>query len=237
MEKYYVYGHFDNNGNCHYIGKGSVNRAWTYCQRSKRWREIFSNSKPVVKIFKNRLTEKEAYEIEAHLISEHIKKGHDLINIAIGGYGKDCFDGRSKKIFSDMRKGDKTWTYGKKRPESTRKLISETKRKNPDKSISKYWLGKKRDPLLIKKMCEASQSEESKIKRYGTRIGVKLSEEHRKKIYDSSNKKPIFCSNGIKYESINDAARSLGLSCGRISEVANGIRNSAKGLKFSFGEI
>jgi hypothetical protein len=233
---FYVYGHFDDAGNCRYIGKGCKNRAYMFLQRSKRWYQTFSGAFPIVKIFESGLSEEQAFDREIFHISEQLKNNADLINVASGGYGKGSFDERSHKIFSEMRKGDKTWTFGKERPEETRRLISETKRNNPEKSIARYWSGRKRDPDLIKKMFIASQAPESKLKRYSKMIGRKLTEEHKEKIRLSLKKKTIICSNGEKYDSINDAARKTGLSCGRISEVANGKRKSAKGLIFSFGE-
>jgi hypothetical protein len=233
---FYVYGHFDDNGNCRYIGKGCKNRAYMFLQRSKRWYQAFSGAFPIVKIFESGLSEEQAFDREIFYISEQLKNNADLINVASGGCGKGSFDERSYKIFSEMRKGDKTWTYGKERPEETRRLISETKRKNPEKSIARYWSGRKRDPEFIKKMSLASQIDDAKSKRYSKMIGRKLTDEHKEKIRSSLKKKQIFCSNGNIYDSINDAARKTGLSCGRISEVANGLRKSANGLVFRFGE-
>lgn len=234
MSDFYVYGHFDEDGNCCYIGKGRRKRAWRFCQRSNRWSDKFKDRKPTVVIFEQNLTEEKAYMKEIEYISNALNSGYDLVNVTSGGESINGWDERASRLLSEMRKGNKTWTFGIPRPESTRKKISETKRLNPDKSIARPWLGKKRDIEHMKNMSLISQSEESKMKRYGHRKGRKLSEEHKNAIRKSIHKKPLLCSNGKKYESINGASKELNISAGRISEVLNGIRKSAKGLHFSF---
>lgn len=237
MSDFYVYGHFDEDGNCCYIGKGRLIRAWRFSQRSKRWFDKFKDRKPTVVIFEQNLTEEKAYIKEIEYISKALNSGYDLVNITGGGNLGNGWDERASKLLSEMRKGNKTWTFGIPRPDSTRKRISETKRLNPDKSIARPWLGKKRDVEHMKKMSFMSQSEESKTKRYGHRKCRKLSEEHKNAIRKSITKKPLVCSNGKKYESINDASRQLNISAGRISEVLNGVRKSAKGMQFNFDEV
>lgn len=180
---FYVYAHLDNSGNCRYIGKGSNNRAWCFLQRSKRWTTVFGGSMPNVKILEKNLTEEKAYERECFFISEYLKTGSDLINVTAGGDLKNgIWDERATTILSEMRQGDKHWSYGIPRPETTREKISATKQANPETSIARPWLGKKRDPDLIKKMVLASQHPESKIKRYAHRVGIKHTPEHRAKV-------------------------------------------------------
>lgn len=104
-----------------------------------------------------------------------------------------------------------------------------------NKPVARYWLGKSRDPELIKKMSAASQTPESKEKRYAGRRGRPLSLNHRKAIQEGSttNKKVKCLETGAVYNSINEAARSAGLTCGRVSEVIAGKRKTAKGLTFA----
>jgi hypothetical protein len=230
MSDFYVYGHFDEDGNCCYIGKGRLRRAWTFCQRSNRWVDKFKDRKPTVVIFEQNLTEEKAYMKEIEYISKALNSCYDLVNVTSGGNLDKGWDKRASEILSEMRKGNKTWTFGIPRPESTRKKISESKRLNP----ARPWLGKKRDVEHMEKMSLMFQNEESKLKRYGHRKGRKLSEEHKNAIRKSVHKKPLTCSNGMKYESISGASKELNISAGRISEVLNGIRKSAKGLHFSF---
>lgn len=233
--EFYVYAHFDEQNNCRYIGKGKANRAWSFDQRSKRWNTVFGEKKPTVKLLKEKLTEQEAFESEIHFISKSLKSGDQLINVTAGGSQYELWDERARSLLSEDRKGEKTWTYGIPRPAETRAKISATKRANPEESIARYWAGKKRDPELIKKLVAAAHTPEALKKSADKKRGKKHSEEHKLKIKESSEKKSIFCiTTGEEFESINEAARVKGISCGRISEVVNGVRKSAKGLQFKF---
>jgi hypothetical protein len=232
--EFYVYAHFDEQNNCRYIGKGKANRAWVFDQRSKRWETVFGENKPIVKILKENLTEQESLEFEIHFISSALKDGEPLLNVTAGGESFNGWDDRARALLSEDRKGEKTWTYGIPRPEETRAKISATKRANPERN-ARYWAGKKRDPELIKKLVAAAHTPEALKKSADKKRGKKHSEEHKRKIKESSQKKIIVCiTTGEEFESINEAGRIKGISCGRISEVVNGIRKSAKGLQFKF---
>lgn len=50
----------------------------------------------------------------------------------------------------------------------------------------------------------------------------------------SYNRKPIICSNGVKYESAREAARELGLSSSQICLVLNDKREQTKGHSFKY---
>ena len=110
---FYVYGHFDSKGNIQYVGKGSGQRAYTFCQRSKRWNEVFKVEKPEVRILYENLTEAEAFSFEAEVICKSIEAGHDLINIYEGGKENFSKSERTKKILSDMRSGENCYWFGK----------------------------------------------------------------------------------------------------------------------------
>tara|TARA_R110000868_G_scaffold260795_1_gene518910 strand:- start:2988 stop:3698 length:711 start_codon:yes stop_codon:yes gene_type:complete len=234
---YYVYAHFDQNNSCRYIGKGRTNRAWCFDQRSKRWDAIFQEIKPIVKILDKNLSELDAYQKEAYYISEALKFGEPLLNVAAGGNDSESWDDRARKILSDDRRGEKTWTYGIARPAETREKISATKRANPE-SVARYWLGKKRDPELMARITKASMTPEAIEKRAAKLRGKTHSEEHKKKIRDSSRKKAIICiTTGEEFESMNMAAKTLEISCGGICDVINGKRKSLKGLSFKYKEV
>jgi chemotaxis protein histidine kinase CheA len=234
---FYVYAHFDQNNSCRYIGKGRANRAWAFDQRSKRWDSIFQEIKPIVKILDKNLSELDAYQKEAYHIAEALKFGEPLLNVTAGGESFDGWDERARQLLSDDRKGEKTWTFGKARPQETRDKISATKQANPE-SVARYWQGKKRDPELMARVTKASLTPEAIEKRASQLRGKKHSEEHKKKIKESTHRKKVICvTTGKIFESMNDAAKETGISCGRISEIANGIRKSSKGMVFEFIEV
>lgn len=234
---FYVYAHFDQNNSCRYIGKGRANRAWAFDQRSKRWDSIFQEIKPIVKILDKNLSELDAYQKEAYHIAEALKFGEPLLNVTAGGESFDGWDERARQLLSDDRKGEKTWTFGKARPQETRDKISATKQANPE-SVARYWQGKKRDPGLMARVNKASLTPEAIEKRAAKLRGKTHSEEHKKKIKDSSRKKAIICiTTGEEFESMNMAAKTLGISCGGLCDVVTGKRKSLKGLSFKYKEV
>lgn len=177
-QDFYVYAHFDKDGQCRYVGKGRANRAWTFCQRSKRWRAIFDGFKPIVKLLENDLDEITAFEKECFYVSKFLSEGCDLANIAAGGPGGNSWDQRATEILSEMRRGKGYWR-GKSRTELMKKLKEIQMEKCP-----KPWLGKKRDPELIKKLAQASHTPEinakrEQVKKLGT---YGWTEERRKKL-------------------------------------------------------
>jgi hypothetical protein len=234
---FYVYAHFDQNNSCRYIGKGRANRAWCFDQRSKRWDLIFKEIKPIVKILDEKLSEIEAYQKEAYYISEALKFGEPLLNVAAGGNDAESWDDRARQILSEDRKGEKTWTYGKARPAETRAKISATKRAHPENNV-KYWLGKTRDPELMARITKASMTPEAIEKRAAKLRGRKYSQERKDQIRAALPKKKVICvTTGQEFESINEAARNFNVSSGRISEVVNGKREHVKNMKFVFKEV
>lgn len=184
-DDFYVYAHYDNSGACRYIGKGSLNRAWAFHQRSKAWNDVFSTGLPEVRILEKNMTEIQAFEREAFYVSEFLKADATLTNIAAGGENcKNVWDERSRALLSEMRSGDKHWNYGKTHSEETRRRIAATKQANPETSIARPWLGKKRDPELIKKLVDASHTPSAIAKSIATRKenGWSPSEEQRRKV-------------------------------------------------------
>jgi len=169
-DDFYVYAHLDNRGEIRYIGKGRMNRATTFCQRSKRWLEVFPHRNPRVKFLEKNLTELEAYNREQVWISKAIEDGCALANVARGGI-EGAWDQRSRDILSSMRSGHKHPLFGTKRSKDTIDRMLATKTKND--SFAKYWLGKKRDPELIKKMTAASMTPEAIEKRANQMRGRK----------------------------------------------------------------
>lgn len=214
--KFYVYGHFDRHGQLRYIGKGHGNRAWNSDSRNGVWETVFKAYFPEVRLLAESLSEAESLDLERNKILAERKINTRLINICDGGIG-----GYS---------GERHPLFGTKRSKDTIEKMLATKTQND--SFAKPWLGKSRPVELMKKMSAASQNPESKEKRYAHRRGVPHTQEHKDKIKASSQKTAVICSNGQRFESINDAARKLNLACGRVSEVLNGKRKTANGLSF-----
>lgn len=74
--KFYVYGHYDQDGVLKYVGKGSGYRATDFKKRSNAWRTLFSEITPQVRIFSFFETEELAYDAEELLI----QMSSDVVN-------------------------------------------------------------------------------------------------------------------------------------------------------------
>jgi hypothetical protein len=165
MGLFYVYGHFDKQENLKYIGCGKGVRAIQQAYRSDAWNEYFKDYFPTLKFFKKDLSKEEAFILEKKIIKESREQGINLLNRTDGGQGG------YQKEYHPM--------FGKTHSEETKNKIAASKKLNP----SRYWLGKKRDPELIKKMVAASHSpeaiEKSRLKRIGRKLPIEQVERHR----------------------------------------------------------
>lgn len=156
MDQFYVYGHFDESGECRYIGKGKAGRAWVFTQRSKVWKEFFGDSRPYVEILEDGLTEDESYASEVRLIDKYEEMGCRLLNVCPGGRGGSTWmiTPKVRDYLSSIRKGEKHWAYGKKRSEATREKIRLTKALNPQ---TPHWQGKPRSQETKDKISKANK--------------------------------------------------------------------------------
>lgn len=77
--RFYVYGHFTNDGRLFYIGKGSASRAWSKAGRSDAWGEIASSNGMNVRILYKNLLEDEAIYLEEILIIETTKLTNNIL--------------------------------------------------------------------------------------------------------------------------------------------------------------
>lgn len=183
-EDFYVYAHLDAKEQIRYIGKGRRNRAWTFCQRSKRWEKVFESQFPKVKILEENLSEAVAYEREEHFIAQALLDGQPLVNVATGGF-LSTWDDRAKAMLSEDRKGSNHWCYGIKRPIEVLAKLQAGK----DRYLAKHGhprLGAKLSPEHIAKWTENTHSPEAIAKRVAKMRGRKLSEEHKAKIGKAS---------------------------------------------------
>lgn len=121
MKNYYVYIHYRNDtNNPFYIGKGCGDRAYVKRRRNKYWNNIVNKHGYTIKIYKNNLTEKEAFKLEKELIEKY----KDLCNMTDGGEGSSGFK-HSKETINQLSEFRKTVT-GWKHKESTKNKISKS---------------------------------------------------------------------------------------------------------------
>jgi len=86
MKQFYVYIHYNNNGEPFYVGKGKQNRAYRKSGRSVWWNRIVSKHGLVVEILDYFDTEQEAFNREKSLI-QSLKANYKLCNLTLGGDG------------------------------------------------------------------------------------------------------------------------------------------------------
>jgi hypothetical protein len=166
MNIFYVYIYYHPVTNIpFYVGKGSKKRAWIHLTSKAHNHFIHTIEKirkegnePLVKIYKNNLCEKEAYELEMLLIKKYGKK--------VDGTGCLC---------NKTNGGEGGGVIGRVVSEETRKKMSESQK------------GKKLSEEQIEHLRELGRnvSEEIKKRISITNTGRKLSEETRKKMSDS----------------------------------------------------
>ena len=102
--RFYVYVH-KADGKIFYIGKGTGNRYKDRNGRSKEWNEIVNKSFFTSEIIKGELSENEAFNLESHLIKEHIKNGGVLVNKTSSNHAVKLID---KSVFEGKIKYDES---------------------------------------------------------------------------------------------------------------------------------
>lgn len=92
VSNFYVYEHWrPDTGECFYVGKGHGRRAYQRKSRNQHWRNIVAKLEAAgltydVRIVSVGLTEHEAFDAEARLIS-HWRESAALVNMTSGGEG------------------------------------------------------------------------------------------------------------------------------------------------------
>ncbi|WP_342380393.1 NUMOD3 domain-containing DNA-binding protein [Bacillus thuringiensis] len=122
MEKYYVYTH-ELHGEIIYVGKGQRYRVKEFSKRSKRWKNVVKNNVNRIKtqIVKYFETEQEAYSYETKLTEYYKSIGQCKANINIGQKHAE----ETKKLLSEMAKGENNPMYGKKFSAEHKKKLSQ----------------------------------------------------------------------------------------------------------------
>ena len=131
--KFYIYmWYFISNNEVFYIGKGTGNRYLDVeHSRNSYFKNIINKYKDNidVKIYKDNLTEEDAFRLERELIKEYWEKGECKANFHEGGCGGNTgnynSEERSKKLSEAAKKrtGEKHPLYGTHRSEETKEKL------------------------------------------------------------------------------------------------------------------
>lgn len=136
MSKHYVYIHHNPITNqIFYVGVGYKKRAWTFkWGHSKHYYNyVLKYGTPIVEIYKNNLTEDEAYQLEEQLISKYGRMGIDkdgiLVNKSSGG--KTSAKGTKQHITDEWKKKIGDANRGKKKHTTETKNSISSKNSKP----------------------------------------------------------------------------------------------------------
>lgn len=210
MCNYYIYVHRKaTTGEIFYVGKGKDKRAWSHSGRTDFWKRVVSKHGLIVEIHTYGIQEWYAFELESELIALYGRldtKTGCLVNMCDGGEGPSGViqsDATRKKI-SDARKGIKF-------SEDHRRKISQ-KRKG------------------------SSLTEATKSKMSMARKGKAHHEQWRNNLARSIKKrfaKAVERNDGVVYDSIIDAAKSVCIDDSKLQSIATAIGAYARGKRKS----
>ena len=234
---FYVYLHRRATDNSvFYVGKGKGRRAYWKNQRNKHWHYVANKHGYTVEIYKDGLSEKEAFNLEIEMIK---KIGiENLCNYTEGGDGASGSK-KTEEFKSMMREKMTGRTFSEetieKMKEAAKNRPSEARKKQAEKIR-----GRKLTEEHKRKISESGKgrviSEESRRKISEYHKGKKKKPEAVEAMAASKRKKVKCLNNGIVYESMTAAANDLGIRQGKISDVIRGVGRSVKGYKFELVE-
>lgn len=237
LKDFCVYVHKDQNGQIRYVGKGRKNRPWNFTAwcRSDHWLEVFADNPPKVEILSRDLSETEAFDLEEKIIDEYFAQGMCLINQRRGGFGgrSDSWTDKRRKELSEKFKGEKHPFFGKSRGDLMKKVKAIQMEKCP-----KPWLGKKRDPELMKKLVEAAHTPEAIAKSIEKRrvtgnFGWENNEERRKKLSEWAKGRIVSEETKKKISQSKKGCESWAKGIPKSEETRRKMSEAAKGKRHS----
>ena len=233
MKTYYVYLHTRNDtGEVFYVGKGQGRRAWWKNGRNRHWHFVAEKHGYEVHIWRDELTELQAFEIEKERISFYGR--NNLCNYTNGGDGASgAKRTEAQKLHMSEKMLGRKFSTGtlEKMKIAASQRTEETRQKQADAVR-----GRKHSKEHKQKISAAgigrTTTEETKKKISDAHKGKPKSAEAVKKMAQSKSKQVMCLTNDTIYESQREAARQLNLNSSHISAVVNGKAHQTKGFVF-----
>lgn len=231
---FYVYIHLKStDGSTFYVGKGSGRRAYWRNGRNKHWHSIVAKHGYDVHIIADSLTENEAFRIEKETIAYYGKA--NLCNYTDGGDGAS--GAKRTQATKDLIRQK---MLGRQfSAETIEKMKLAAKQRGPEfqeKRAAKL-RGRKHTQEHKDKIAAAGMgrqvSDKTRAKLSALHIGKKKKPEAVAKMAASKSKAVLCLNNGVEYASMSEAARKLGLSSSKISDVCKGLAVHTKGYIFT----
>lgn len=138
-------------------------------------------------------------------------------NSESGGKKNFTYNKETLERMRNSRVGERNGRYGKPVSEETRRKIGQANR-----GYRSAWKGKKHTEDELKRIGESN------------REYYRLHPERAEAISARMKKKVICCNTGVIFNSLKDAAKSIGTSNGAISRVCRGKRKAIKGFHFEY---
>lgn len=177
------------------------------------------------------LTKEEAIEEEICLICAYRSADREFgYNISLGGVGSVSVSEETREKMRISASGERNANYGKPKSEEVKKLLSESNKRHCVEHPKPT--GWKHTPEARKKMSEALKG------RAPTRLGAKLTEEHKDRVRNAVSKAVLCVETGCVYKNARMASAETGANYTTISEVCNGKRGktTAGGYHWRFIE-
>jgi hypothetical protein len=200
--QFLTYAHCKPDGSIFYIGKGSSKRAHSSNGRNVVWkRTVEKHGGFSVMVLAKWNTEQEAFDHEIALIDTFRDMDHKLVNIANGGMGSAGFR------HTDEHKAFKAQMMRDRNPMATPEL-------------------RKKQKVALK---EAMSRPEVRSRISAALTGKKLSKAHVDSLKNCHPMRPCII-NGIKYQSLMEASRSIGVRHGTLYRWLNNqdVRHNGK---------
>ncbi len=200
--KFYVYVHRKKSDLVpFYVGKGHGRRAWEASEkrRSPHWVNIARKHGVFVEIYRDGLTEDQAFEEEKGLILNLREVGIKLVNQTDGGEGASGvkMTDEKKAILRAALMGHK-FNLGRVHNEEVRARMSEAQRKRYESGAAHPFEGRTHSPMtkaLISKRLQGRKfTDETREKMRAAGIGRKMSDEVKAKIREkcSGENSPMY---------------------------------------------
>lgn len=143
MNKFYVYEWFNTKtGEVFYVGKGCGKRAYEIHKRNQIFQEYYNANNVDVRIIKDKLSEEDAFKLEAETIQSYKNNNQCIANITEGGYGGCNF------VWTDEMREYKSKYNPMKREEQRQRMRENNPMKDPKIAEKVGKQGKR--PIIVK---------------------------------------------------------------------------------------
>lgn len=218
MNKYYVYAHSNDKFGVFYVGKGSGKRLFTTGNRSEFWKRIVKKYGYVAQIIEETETEEQAFEREVFWIDYYKKQKQCVANFTNGGDGVRVshrwWNNKISKALSGVKRGSG--------------LMSKSFVNFADReTLYRLYIAESKSTIEIGKLFGIS----------ATTVYERLKFYQIEPRKVGSHRRAVVCvTTNQEFNSVKEAAQTLGVYRENINKVLNGKYKSTGGYFFKYKE-